>query len=435
MTVLFVPVVYHDIMAIDPEKFRNLRENLDDIVELAPGDSDAENLIMDTVLGEALRETEELVEESRPPRMYVFGRSGAGKSSLINALANRQAADVGAVKPETVESELYHIEFPDRYSSWDIVDSRGLFESATPDGDLPEDTKEFMKQDLKEYKPDVLLHVITPDQARAGEDDFDAVRDMREELDQPFPPILYVVNKVDQLGNLGEWPPEEHESLAGDIKEVLDFVAQVTERVDETEMDPFSDNRPLHGYKFDCEEYVGIVPVHLQTKENYWNVETLSQLIGDFLPTDARLQFMQAQQRQELMRDMSRDLTKRFSVIGTGIGAAPTSAADIAPLTAMQLLLVGLVGGFSCEEIEKDTVEDYVTSMGGTTAAAFGFRGLARGIVQFVPGLGSAISGAVAGGGTYAVGHSAEKYFFDDTVKKPSVFVGEGKEYIKNMID
>jgi predicted GTPase len=83
-------------MAIDPEKFRNLRKNLDDIVELAPGDSDAENLIMDTVLGEALRETEELVEESRPPRMYVFGRSGAGKSSLINALANRQAADVGS---------------------------------------------------------------------------------------------------------------------------------------------------------------------------------------------------------------------------------------------------------------------------------------------------------------------------------------------------
>ena len=259
-------------MAVDPEKFRNLRKNLDDIVELAPGDSGAENLIVDTVLGKALRETEELIEESRPPRMYVFGRSGAGKSSLINALANRQAADVGAVKPETVESELYHIEFPDRYSTWDIVDSRGLFESASPNGDLPGDTKKFMKQDLKEYKPDILLHVLTPDQARSGRDDFEAVRDMREELDQPFPPILYVVNKVDNLGKLGEWPPEEHASLAGDIKEVLDFVAQVTEKVDETEMQPFTDNRPLQGYKFDCDEYVGIVPLHVPLKDSYWNV-------------------------------------------------------------------------------------------------------------------------------------------------------------------
>lgn len=422
-------------MTISPDKYRDLRKNLDDIVELAPGDSNAEKLIVDTVLGEALRETDELIEESRPPRMYVFGRSGAGKSSLINALSNRQPANVGAVKPETVESESYHIEFPDRHSSWDIVDSRGLFESATPDGDLPEDTKKFMKEDLKEYKPDILLHVITPDQARAGEDDFNAVKDMREELDQPFPPILYVVNKVDQLGNLRAWPPEEHESLAGDIKEVLNFVAQVTERVDESKMEPFINNRPLHGYKFDCDEYVGIIPVHLQRKEDYWNVETLSQMIGDFLPTDARLQFMQAQEREQLMRDMSRDYTKRFSVIGSGIGAAPTSVADIAPLTIMQLLLVALIGGFSGEEIEKDTVEDYVTAMGGTTAAAFGFRGLARGMVQFVPGLGSAISGAVAGGGTYAVGHSAEKYFFDDKVQKPSVFLGEGKEYIKNAIN
>jgi len=99
----------------------------------------------------------------------------------------------------------------------------------------------------------------------------------------------------------------------------------------------------------------------------------------------------------------------------------------------MQLLLVALIGGFSCEEISRETVEDYVTSMGGTTAAAFGFRGLARGVIQFVPGWGSAISGAVAGGGTYAVGFSAEKYFFDDVIEKPSVFFGKGKEYIRNM--
>ena len=140
---------------------------------------------------------------------------------------------------------------------------------------------------------------------------------------------------------------------------------------------------------------------------------------------------MQAQQRDELMRDMSRDLTNRFSGIATTIGAAPTSYADFPPLTAMQLFLVAMVGGFSCQEVERETVEDYVSSMGTTTLAAIGFRELARGLIQFVPGYGQAASGAVAGAGTYAVGRSAEKYFFDDEIKKPSALLGQGKEFIQ----
>lgn len=416
-------------MAIDPVKFREFRENLDKIVEMAPGNPDVNKTLMDTAFGSALRDTEELIDESRPPRLYVFGRSGAGKSSLINALARKEVADVGNIEPTTVDSKIYHIEFPERYASWDVVDSRGLFESVTPDGDVPADTVEFMREDLREYRPDILVHVMTPDQVRAGEEDFRTVETLREELGSLFPPIVYCLNKVDMHAGPGEWPPEDHASLAGDIKNNLDFVATV---LDEQEKTAFNDNRPLHGYRFESREHIGVVPVYLKSEGDYWNVETLSWLIGDFLPTDARLQFMQAQRRDELMRGMSRDLTKRFTLAAATLGAAPTSYADLPFLTAGQLMLVALIGGFSCREIERETVEDYVTSMGSTGLAALGFRELARGLVQFVPGLGQAISGVVAGAGTYAVGRSAEAYFFDDEIKKPSAFMGEAKEFVQD---
>lgn len=415
-------------MALDPEKFKAFRKQLDDIVEEAPLNDKIGQDLMDTALGDALREMENLIDESRPPRLYVLGRSGAGKSSLINALANKDVADVGTVEPTTVHSDIYNISFSERYASWDVVDSRGLFESVSPDGDIPEDTVALVKEDLKEYRPDILLHVMTPDQVRAGEDDFETVSKLREELGSLFPPIVYCLNKVDSHAAPGDgWPPHENPKLAGDIKANLDFVAKV---LDEQNKEPLDQNQPLYGYKFDSKEHIGVVPVYLK-QEPYWNVETLSWLIGDFLPTDARLQFIQAQQREDLMRQLSQDVTNRFAVIAGGVGGYPSPVADLPILLGLQFLLIGIIGGFSCREIKPGTVKDYLGAMGATTLAGFAARSVARSLFQIVPGVGQVVSAAVAFGTTWALGRSAELYFFEGEKVKPKDLRDEGVEMFR----
>ncbi|WP_165875346.1 GTPase [Natrarchaeobius chitinivorans] len=411
-------------MAVDPEKFKALREKLDELVEVSPIREKNREFVVNNVLGPAFGEMDELIDDSRPPRLYVFGRSGAGKSSVINALANKQAAEVGAVEPTTVDSELYHISFPDRHASWDVVDSRGLFESVTPDGEIPADTVSLMKRDLEEYRPDMLVHVMTPDHVRAGKQDFETVERLREELGTLFPPVVYCLNKVDTHASPGAaWPPEENPSLAGDVKTNLEFVSQV---LDEPEKTAFWENQPLRGYEFDSGENVGVVPTYAKEKP-YWNVETLSWLIGDFLPIDARLQFNQAQRRERLMRKMSRSTTNRFSSIAAGVGGAPTPVADIVVLSSLQAGLVALIGSYSCRDLEWATVQDYMSAVGVSAVGGLGAREVARSLVQLAPVGGQAISGAVAAGTTWAIGRSAEEYFFNDNVVKPSGLLEKGK--------
>ncbi|WP_144927982.1 hypothetical protein [Halorubrum salsamenti] len=122
---------------------------------------------------------------------------------------------------------------------------------------------------------------------RAGEEDFNTVKELRAELGSLFPPVLYCLNKVDTHAAPHQWPTEDHPEVSGKIKRNLDFVAQV---IGEVSKEPFESTQPLYGYEFDSENHIDVVPTFL-LQELYWNVETLSWMLGSYLPESAQLQF------------------------------------------------------------------------------------------------------------------------------------------------
>lgn len=408
-------------MALDPNKFQDFRDTVDQFANEAAAQGVVQKYAVEGVLGEAFEELEDYFGDSRAPCLYLLGPSGVGKSSLINALANKEVAEVGDSRATTEYAEVYDIAFPGRYSEWKVIDSRGLFESVSPDGEVPMDTVALAKKDIQKYEPDIIIHVTTPDSIRAGANMIRSIEELRDDLGDSFPPILTCLNKVDTHAGPTIWPPDEVPSLAETISENLKFVAEVQ---DVSRHSPFEVGEPLSGLKFDSKDNVGVVPTCLKTN-SHWNVDQISWVIGEHLPKSAQVQYFQAQKRDDLMRKLARRLTNRYSAMASGVGAAPTPVADVLPLLALQLTLVGAIGTLSCREFTWETVKEYMTAASGTTFTGLAARGLARSLTQLIPGAGAAVSGGVAGATTYTIGRSAEVFFFDNRTIEPAEFEEE----------
>ncbi len=417
-------------MAIDKNKTKKLVQDIEDLFESVskPLPKEAKKFIENKVMGPIFDEVSKLITESRPPVIFLIGRSGHGKSSLLNALANRKVAEVGDIKPTTAESVAYDINFEDRYASWTVVDTRGIFESTSPEGALDEDVVEILKRDIVKYKPDIILHVVAASEARNLSNDLKAFKEIINSLKKETKidvSTIVAMNKIDTLGNPREWPPEASPEKTALIKEAIDYMTR--DIIAAREIQKIDLTHPIKGYKILEDEYKGVVPL-CSLEGDYWNIETLSDLIGSYLPDEALIDFYQAQERRDQLRKLSTSIINKFSTISGTIGASPIPIADILILTPLQLLMIAIVGGLSCREFTKETAYEYLTAAGINIGAAFGFRTVAHQFMKIIPIAGWAGSGAIAASGTYAIGKSAEAYFFLGEIKKPRIKEKKEKE-------
>jgi uncharacterized protein (DUF697 family)/GTPase Era involved in 16S rRNA processing len=412
-------------MAIDKLRARELIGSINSTFDATAGGlpKPARDWLRQKVFGPAIGEIEELVLRARPPVLYLLGRSGHGKSSLLNALARREVAEVGHVRPQTPGADPYFIAFEEVFAEWQVVDSRGIFETPTRAGSGIDPVAQA-QEDIRRYRPDVMLHVVAASEARALAQDFRVFAEIQRGIVRDTGaavPTVMVLTKPDLLGDPDAWPPREHPRKAAQVKELLDYVAEEVLDGRPERIDP---NATLSGYRLAAREYVGIIPVSALPARQ-WNVETLADFVGRHLPQSALLDYAQALQRRELLRRVATSMTRRFSAAASGIGATPIPVADITVLTPLQGLLVAFIAGLSCRQFSWQAATEFTAATGFNVGFAVAAREVARGAVKLVPGFGSPLSGAIAGATTYGIGRSAEAYFFAGEARSPRRVVGE----------
>ncbi|MFZ0710185.1 MAG: hypothetical protein WAM53_09120 [Terrimicrobiaceae bacterium] len=132
------------------------------------------------------------------------------------------------------------------------------------------------------------------------------------------------------------------------------------------------------------------------------------------LPNVARLEFARLTGAKEAQAQIAGSLLKSFTAVCGVIGLQPIPLADLPVLTSLQSLMVGLIIYTTGKPVTARTLGEFLGALGLNLGAGILFRESARAIIRIVPVWGNAVSGMVAGAGTYAIGRAAIAYFIED---------------------
>lgn len=184
----------------------------------------------------------------KPVSILLVGRTGAGKSSVINTLFQRDRAEVD-VLPSTDRIQNYHWDSPNG-EALTLWDSPGY--------------EQVNREDLRELVLDYaqnadLLLLVTPALDPALQMDVDFLRDFKQEIENL--PTITIVTQVDRLRPVREWNPP-YDWTKGDrpkekaIREATEYRAE-----------------RLGDY---CKQVIPLVAGEIASERPSWNAESLS---------------------------------------------------------------------------------------------------------------------------------------------------------------
>lgn len=139
----------------------------------------------------------------------------------------------------------------------------------------------------------------------------------------------------------------------------------------------------------------------------------LSQSIAVELPPESQLEMARLSGNKELQRQIAQIVIKSVTAMCAAVAAQPIPLADFPILTSLQAAMVASIMHVSGREMNTKRAAEFLAAVGANIGTGLVLREGARAAAKLIPIWGSAISGGVAGAGTYAIGRAAVAFFID----------------------
>jgi len=418
------------------QNMKNFYIKVEEILDKLP-DSVSEKTktkLKDAILGDNdLKELMEGIDSHRPPRIFLIGRTGVGKSSLINALCGGYLAKVSDTISCTSNAEIHQYKDGDRVLM-EILDTRGIAESVSLDVDVS--AEERLVYDLTEFSPDVavfMLNCTHRDDVNTDTEFLKKVVNKYSVLNKVELPVVTVINKCDEMAPTRFKIPEEYpESKIVKINEVVQYYKSIIIKNglkinDVVPVSSLIDWQTADGLEVGVEDIEYLPQKDIENLQimfdGRYNIEKLSDILGDAIKDyDAKMGLRMAARLDEVVKRVANKLVNIFATLSATIAVTPIPVSDIYILIALQSVMVTLIAALSGRDVSVDSGKEFISSIGGVAGFGFIFRTLAQQTSKLIngifPGVGSAVSSGVAFAGTTAMGKAAVAYYIEDKTMK-----------------
>ncbi|HHO54030.1 MAG TPA: DUF697 domain-containing protein [Deltaproteobacteria bacterium] len=344
--------------------------------------------------GEVRRALESFGE---PPRVILTGKTGAGKSSLLNAIMGRHIQEVDVVPCTMDEAEI----------DWDAgaADLKLLDVPGFAEADVHAQRVSFILDRLAQAHV-ALLVIGAPDRALEHERRF--VEDIRSVEDDI--PLLVVGNRIDLLPPVRRWNPLLLNLIQPRTEKERNIVAWSDEVRRATRIPPERLRLVAAGESWDAHS-------------DQHGIDDLKIAIFDLLPEAARNIGARALKVDELRHRHAMRVIRGSAVAAATAALVPvpiTAAPIITTIQIQMVISVALLYGLSL---------DHRKAMGllGPALASFAGPMAFEELLKLLPGLGQLLGPGIAGSITLAIGWTYLELFIHGNFA-PSA------EEIRNML-